>query len=306
MAAADEHDCAFEQIPIPALRSSSFAGRHRASAAELARQREAARIGAGVLVIAAGMSFVALVVAYAAVRASRPEVFLFGRYYLDPEAGLLASLSLLLSAFTSGLAGRCAATDRPRALRSAIAATIALGAAFLAIQGHDFWNKAENGLLPGARFVPTEEVWCTEAFAREHPAATQLSLRLDARWLTSTGAADSALAQHADSASASAGADARSYALLRKIGVLGPSATLANVPSRPRNAHVFWGLYWLMMGAHCVYFSVGVGLWGAVFVRCRTGEVGAPALMLLDAVVLFWQFLAMAWVALFSLFYLAH
>lgn len=304
MAPVDELEPVYERITIPPLRAPSFVGDSQAGAAEFRRQRDAARLGAALLVIAAGVSFAALIVAYAAFRAGRAEAFLFGRYYLNPELGLLASLSLLLSAFTSGLAARCAALDRPFSMGFAIAATIALGAAFLAIQSHDFWNKIETGLLPGARFVPTEEVWSTDAFRREQPAATELALRLDARWLTITGAADPALPKPGEAPAAHV--DARSYGLLRKVGVLGPSATLANVPSRPRNAHVFWGLYLLMMGTHSAYLLAGLALWVSVLVRSRRGGVALPVLMRIDSVTLFWQFLAMVWVVLFPLFYLVH
>lgn len=310
MAPVDEHEPALQELLIPALRMPTFdAGRVNESA-DLVREREVARTGAGLLVISAAVPFVALVVAYAAFRACRLEVFLFGRYYLDANTGLLASLALLLSAFTSGLAARFGATVRLKKMRGAIAATIALGAAFLVIQGHDFWSKAEHGLLPGARFVPTEEVWSTEAFKREHPAATQLAQRLDARWLTITGTADTADAQRgvptSAAVSAAEKADSSAYAVLRKIGVLGPNATLASVPSRPRNAHAFWGLYLLMMGAHAAYLLVGLAGWASLLAPSPTGELALPAQTRLDGVILFWQFLTMLWVVLFPLFYLVH
>src|SRR5262249_3955884 len=140
------------------------------------------------------------------------------------------------------------------------AATIVLAGFFLGIQGAEYSDKLERRLLPGRHFLATEQVWETGRFKKEHPRAAEYAERFrpgDPTRLDERGASPAALRP------------------LIAVGALGPRAVLSNAPSEPRNAHAFFGVYFLISGLHALHVLAGAAVWAWMLSRVRRSANGA-------------------------------
>ncbi|MHC5024329.1 MAG: cytochrome c oxidase subunit 3 [Planctomycetota bacterium] len=111
-----------------------------------------------------------------------------------------------------------------------------------------------------------------------------------------------------DAAAGPAGLEARGPEEMEQAGLHG-AADLpphARDPSRPHNAHLFFGIYFLMTGLHGIHVLVGILAmsWLLVRVLCRhfSSEYYTPV----DLVGLYWHVVDLIWIFLFPLFYLIH
>jgi cytochrome c oxidase subunit III len=119
---------------------------------DLEQRRETARIGMWVFLMTEVMFFGALFVAYFYDRSLFPEGFASAGSRTDLGLGAANTAVLLLSSLTMALAVSAAERGRVRALRARLLATMALGAAFLALKGLEYARHIQDGLLPGAAF----------------------------------------------------------------------------------------------------------------------------------------------------------
>jgi cytochrome c oxidase subunit 3 len=175
---------------------------------------------------------------------------------------------------------------RRRKLALAIALTIACGTLFLGIKGVEYAAKAEEGLLPGSRFNPVDQVWERQSFQRLHPEAARYAAALRKRVM------------RPDVVTPKPPREA--VAPLLRAGVIGGAAEFAMLPSVPRNAHVFFGLYFLMTGLHALHVVIGVGVW--IWLLSRA----ALSVAAVDYAALYWHLVDVIWIYLFPLLYLSH
>jgi cytochrome c oxidase subunit 3 len=251
-------------------------------------------------VAADGVFFATLLGIALTVRSIHPEVFAYGRYFLDPRFGVVESSTLLASALFGTLTIRLAA-EHSRRLVPALGATIVLAVIFLALGGYEMSTLAERGLLPGSRFTNTEAVWNTPAFRSEHPAAARYAENFraappPARATVSTRG--SRPAPHQPSAAAPS--------VLTEAGVLGEHAVFAEVPSEPKNAHLFFGLFFVVTIVHAIHVVAGIGVWGWLLLRASRRSLRFPSAVSTDAASLYFSLVALMRVALCPLFYLAQ
>jgi cytochrome c oxidase subunit 3 len=259
-------------------------------------QLAAGKLGMWVLIVTEILFFSGLFVAYAVCRAARPEVFTYAHYFLDPKLGALNTCVLLLSSLTAASAVTFAQQNRRRLLCASIAVTIALGALFLAVKYVEYSHKVDHGLLPGARFNPTEQLWELEAFERRHPEAVQYvaTLQADAHKLR----------QNVDDPRPTARPE--QIEPLLAAGLIGEQAEYPNLPSLPKNAHLFFGIYFLLTGLHGLHVVAGVGVWTWLLVRAAAGTFGASYFGPIDYAALYWHLVDLIWIYLFPLLYLLH
>jgi len=260
-------------------------------------------------VAADGVFFATLLGIALTVRSIHPEVFAYGRYFLDARFGVLESSTLLASALFGTLTIRLAA-ERSTRLASALAATIVLAIVFLGLGGYEMSTLAERGLLPGSRYTNTEAVWNTPAFRSEHPAAARYAetfrvARLPGRAARPERGVRPALRE----------ASLAAPAPLMAAGVLGERAVYAQVPSEPKNAHIFFGLFFVVTMVHIIHVLAGVVAWGWLLVRAsRFGNFPGssrrslpfPTPASADAVSLYFCLVTLMRVALCPLFYLSQ
>jgi cytochrome c oxidase subunit III len=124
---------------------------------DLTQQREASTLGMWVFLSTEVLFFGALLAGYTVYRREYPAAFAAASHHLDAMLGATNTCVLLASSLTMALAVRAAAAGRKRPLLGYLAATIALGGAFLAIKGIEYAHKLAEGLVPGSGFRWTGE-----------------------------------------------------------------------------------------------------------------------------------------------------
>jgi cytochrome c oxidase subunit 3 len=263
------------------------------------QQFDAGKLGIWLFLLTEVLFFSGLFCAYAVYRAAHPEIFSYAHYFLDARLGALNTCVLLVSSLTAALAVRFAQLGQRRLLALNIVITILCAFAFLGVKYVEYSHKFEDGLLPGVYFNPTEHVWETPAFKHQHPEASAYAERL--REFAAKGKAEDAVSRdrlvkptHAE------------LEPLLKAGVLGPKAEYAEFPSQPRNAHLFFGIYFMMTGLHGIHVLGGIGVWTWLLVRALRGEFGAAYFGPIDYAALYWHLVDLIWIYLFPLLYLIH
>jgi cytochrome c oxidase subunit 3 len=89
-------------------------------------------------------------------------------------------------------------------------------------------------------------------------------------------------------------------------GVIGPKAETRDVPSKPRNAHVFFSIYFFMTGLHGIHVLVGIGIWIWMLLKANKGVFGPNYFGPIDFTALYWHLVDLIWIYLFPLLYLIH
>ena len=263
------------------------------------QQFDAGKLGIWLFLLTEVLFFSGLFCAYAVYRAAHPEIFSYAHYFLDARLGALNTCVLLVSSLTAALSVRFAQLGQRRLLALNIVITILCAVAFLGVKYVEYSHKFEDGLLPGVYFNPTEHVWETPAFKHQHPEASAYAEQL--RAFAATGKAEDAVSLDRFAKPTHAELEP-----LLKAGVLGPHAEYANFPSQPRNAHVFFGIYFMMTGLHGIHVLGGIGVWAWLLVRALRGEFGARYFGPIDYAALYWHLVDLIWIYLFPLLYLIH
>ena len=70
-------------------------------------------------------------------------------------------------------------------------------------------------------------------------------------------------------------------------------------------AELFYCFYWVATGLHGVHMVIGIGLVGWIWWRARHGEFSRDYVTPVEAVGLYWSFVDLAWIAIYSLIYVA-
>ena len=72
----------------------------------------------------------------------------------------------------------------------------------------------------------------------------------------------------------------------------------------PRQAEMFFSLYFCMTGLHALHMIIGVGLLSWLIARARRGDFSLRYSTPVDLVGLYWHFVDIVWIFLFPLLYL--
>ena len=117
---------------------------------DLAQQRAAAELGMWLFLVTELMFFGGLFTAYLVYRYLYPAQFAAGSQTMDVTLGTINTAVLLTSSLTMALAVHAAGTSRRWQLVGLLAATILLGAVFLAVKAYEYHHKYEHQLIPFA------------------------------------------------------------------------------------------------------------------------------------------------------------
>lgn len=297
------------------------------------QQFDSGKLGIWLFLVTEVLFFAGLFCAYSLYRSMHPEIFVWAHYYLDTNMGAINTCVLILSSLTAAWSVRNAQLKQQGALVLNIVITIACACTFMVVKYFEYSHKFHDGLLPGPRFKPTEVVWETPSFKEKHPHAAELAEHMAhaakagaantadgkaAEAKPVEGKAVEAKAEHgaAGHGAAEHGAAAEPLKLtvaerrealheLEKAGVIGPRAE-GVAPSRPRGAHVFFGIYFFMTGLHGVHVLVGIGIWIWLLLRAMKGQFGPLYFGPIDYAALYWHLVDLIWIYLFPLLYLIH
>jgi cytochrome c oxidase subunit 3 len=285
------------------------------------QQFDAGKLGIWLFLLTEVLFFAGLFCAYTIYRAMRPEVFVYAHYFLNTKLGAVNTCVLLLSSLTAAWAVRNAQLRQHGLLKLNIVITILCACTFMVVKYFEYSHKYHDGLLPGPRFAPKEQVWELEGFKHKHPEAAEYAEHLVKH-------AKEAAAKPAAAAGAPAahGADPNVEAAatehdtqgehvrptleqlepLIAAGILGPKAETPNLPSKPRNAHVFFSIYFFMTGLHGFHVLVGIGIWVWMLLKANKKEFGPNYFGPIDYTALYWHLVDLIWIYLFPLLYLIH
>lgn len=123
-------------------------------AAAFARQRDGATFGIWIFLASEVLFFAALFLIYTAYRIANPEAFAAAGRATNIVYGTLNTAILLTSSLTMAMAAQGAEKGLFRRLTlGCLAATAALGLAFLVVKGFEYREDIEKHLVPGAHFA---------------------------------------------------------------------------------------------------------------------------------------------------------
>jgi cytochrome c oxidase subunit 3 len=245
---------------------------------------------------------------------------------------------LLISSLTAAWAVRNAQLKQQKLLLTNIVITVACACTFMVVKYFEYSHKAHDGLLWGPNFDPKEQVWELDDFKKKHPKAAAYALELEhaaeakhaaaaAGAKPVTAPAASAAPAHAapttdgatPGAPAPAGAPGEQAEVkaprkptleevepLLKAGLIGDKAEKSEGVSRPRNAHVFFSIYFFMTGLHGLHVLIGIGIWVWLFFKAKRGVFGPNYFGPIDYAALYWHLVDLIWIYLFPLLYLIH
>jgi cytochrome c oxidase subunit 3 len=289
-----------------------------------AQQFDAGKLGVWLFLLTEVLFFAGLFCAYTIYRSMRPEVFVYAHYFLDTRLGALNTCVLLISSLTAAWAVRNAQLGEKTKLIVNIVITIACACTFMVVKYFEYSAKFEHGLLWGKNFNPQHQVWEQPTFKSRHPEAAEFAEKLaEEMGLPKEGEKgahekEGATAPaHGTAAPGSAKSEAPAHALkeaphgteeeiepLLSAGVIGPKAQPGLM--RPRNAHVFFGVYFFMTGLHGIHVLVGIGIWIWLLIRATKNEFGPMYFGPIDYAALYWHLVDLIWIYLFPLLYLIH
>ena len=279
------------------------------------QQFDAGKLGIWLFLLTEVLFFAGLFCAYTVYRAMHPEVFVYAHYFLDTKLGALNTCVLLGSSLTAAWAVRNAQLAEKKLLITNIVITIGCAFTFMCVKYVEYSHKYHDGLLPGRAFNPTEQVWELKSFRDKHPEAAEYAEKLhkSAAHAEKAGASPTATAE-----GASAGGQAKQETAIEKptpeqlepliqAGLVGPRSLDPAAPiSRPRMAHVFFGIYFFMTGLHGFHVLIGIGVWVWMLLKALKGQFGPNYFGPIDFTALYWHLVDLIWIYLFPLLYLIH
>ncbi|HEY4157757.1 MAG TPA: cytochrome c oxidase subunit 3, partial [Polyangiaceae bacterium] len=228
-------------------------------------------------------------------------------YFLNTTMGAINTCVLLISSLTAAWAVRNAQLGQKSLLMLNIVITIACACTFMVVKYFEYSHKFHDGLLPGPRFHPTEQVWEVESFKLKHPEAAEYAERL-------AKAAEEKKKKPAAAVAIVPGTEQPTFEKpteeqlepLVKAGLIGPLSEEPGGISRPKDAHVFFSCYFFMTGLHGIHVLAGIGVWIWLLVRASKGQFGPKYFGPIDYAALYWHLVDLIWIYLFPLLYLIH
>ena len=292
------------------------------------QQFDAGKLGIWLFLLTEVLFFAGLFCAYTIYRAMRPEVFVYAHYFLDTKLGALNTCVLLVSSLTAAWAVRNAQLAEKSKLCLNIVITIACACTFMMVKYFEYSHKVHDGLLWGPNFNPHQQVYETESFKRKHPEAAAYAQRIaQGMGLAKPGApaghaevanAEGTATTHGTEAAATPAAPASKHEVIAKLGtptreeveplvkagVIGSNSEPDKL--RPRNAHVFFSIYFFMTGLHGLHVLIGIGVFVWLLLRAMKGQFGPKYFGPIDYAALYWHLVDLIWIYLFPLLYLIH
>src|SRR5213080_474282 len=120
---------------------------------DIEQQREAAKLGMWIFLATEILFFGGMFLGYTIYRAMYPQEFAAASRHLDVVFGTVNTAVLLCSSLTMALAVHSAQLGSRRMLALFLGLTMLLGAVFLGIKFYEYYQKYEEGLIPGSGFT---------------------------------------------------------------------------------------------------------------------------------------------------------
>ena len=269
------------------------------------QQFETGKLGVWLFLAQEVLFFTGLFCAYAVYRSMHPEIFKWAHYFLDKRMGALNTIVLIFSSFTAAWAVRAAQLGQRRTLIANICVTIACAFTFMGVKYFEYSHKFHDGLLWGRNFNPTEEVVELESFKHKHPEVARAIEEARAAAGGEHGTVKTiAGGEHAAVEPKDVAAGAKPEPAIDENAIARAAAGHDVVVARPRDAHIFFGIYFFMTGLHGLHVVAGIIIWFWMLVRAVKGHFGPKYFGPIDFSALYWHLVDLVWIYLFPLLYL--
>lgn len=274
------------------------------------QQFDAGKLGIWLFLLTEVLFFAGLFCAYTVYRSMHPEVFVYAHYFLDTKLGAVNTCVLLISSLTAAWAVRNAQLAEKKMLMINIVVTIACAFTFMGVKYVEYSHKYHDGLLPGKNFQPKEQIWELETFRHKHPEAAEYAeklAKLDEKKHEAPAAGAAAATPEGHSEEKLERPTEEELEPLIAAGLVGPRSLDPSAHiSRPRMAHVFFGIYFFMTGLHGFHVLIGIGIWVWMLLKASKGHFGPTYFGPIDFTALYWHLVDLIWIYLFPLLYLIH
>lgn len=241
------------------------------------QQFDAGKFGMWLFLVQEVLFFSGLFVFYAIYRVNHPEVFKWGHQALDPFYGFINTLVLIFSSLTMAWAVRCAQKGQQRGLIINLVITLVCAGIFLCVKYVEYSAKFEHGYL-----------WA-EAFNERQLMDAETAGNAEAAAATEGHATDAAHEEASHGHEAEHAHDDHGH------GPVGPP---------PKNAGVFFSIYFSMTGLHAIHVIAGIIAITWILVRSVKGHFGPEYFGPVDYVGLYWHLVDLVWIYLFPMLYL--
>lgn len=275
--------------------------------------------------------FSGMFVAYAAFRASNPELFDEAAQFLNPTLGAGNTVVLLLSSLTVAWAVRCAQTNQQRGLLINLLITLMCAGIFMGVKSVEYSLKFKEGLFWRGMYsyvegshpdlTGTHEMLHKLGIGLAVAGAVLLVLGLvlgagsvGRRWgffalgLTVLGAAagclignvytawDEAQKHHAADHDHDTHAEPLPDQLLESAPINGGQG--------PKFPGVFFSIYYAMTGVHAIHILGGIGVFVWIVSRAARHHFDPTYYGPVEYTGLYWHLVDLIWIYLFPLLYL--
>jgi cytochrome c oxidase subunit 3 len=283
------------------------------------QQFEAGKLGMWLFLATEVLLFGGLFVGYAVWRGNHPELFKFGSEYLDTKMGAINTAVLIASSLTMAWAVTAIQQNKQKLTLILLSLTFCGAATFMVIKYFEYTHKFHMGIYPGMKFYegphddhgPGEAAHAEEAThaAAETPAAEVEPPAAE----TAPPAGDGPEAEATQIALAAVGPTglaAGASTLIDAEPVEDETADAGEPPppmelaQRPRAAHMFFNIYFMMTGLHGIHVIIGGFVIGWLIFRTRRGDFSREYFTPVDLGGLYWHVVDLIWIFLFPLFYL--
>ncbi len=302
------------------------------------QQFEAGKLGMWLFIATEILLFGGLFVGYSVWRGNHPELFEYSSHFLDTTMGGINTAVLIASSLTMAAAVTVAQRNDPvkqdkrPILILLLVLTLCGAAGFMVIKYFEWTHKFAEGWYPGVKYYekPSDKshTWDSHAgvigvemttIDTVDGAPTRGDLGLpDTVTVELPAAAPVAVAPDhflADKLAAVYGNDDAAHA----GDPHGADVTTHDAkhdeheqthplqdPHRPRDAHIFFNIYYMMTGLHGIHVIIGGIVITWLLIKSFRGQFHRDYFTPVDLGGLYWHVVDLIWIFLFPLFYLIH
>jgi cytochrome c oxidase subunit 3 len=308
------------------------------------QQFEAGKLGMWLFLATEFLLFGGLFGAYAVYRHNHPELFAYGSQFLDVKYGGTNTVVLILSSLTMAMSVTAAQLGRKRQLITLLTLTFLGGCMFMGIKYIEYKKKFEDNIVWGTglyevpehsvdkvreAFRSGESVEAATATATLDPEEAVVEtigdLEIPRSQIKSAAEGPRGLSEDAkrvagapvdrelDTEHAAGGQlehddhypEPEGYDDHGAHGGHGHPDPRTD-PNRPPNAHLFFGIYFVMTGLHGLHVLAGMAVIGWLIVKAARGHFSSEYFTPVDFGGLYWHVVDLIWIFLFPLLYLIH
>ncbi|MCP4895395.1 MAG: cytochrome c oxidase subunit 3 family protein [bacterium] len=249
--------------------------------------------------------FGGLFCAYAVYRSNHPEIFVWAHHFLDKNLGALNTVILIFSSFTVAWAVRAAQLRQRKILQLMLVLTIICAGGFMAVKAVEYSAKWEHGLLWARQYNP--------AVHDDHEAEPTSHETMSSSADDHGPAADPTNADTEPTPDPLLRDSERTTLPDSAAGPQGLAVQEAETDveenehlTEPRNARVFFSIYFLMTGLHGIHVLGGIGAMLWLLFKAGRGDFDSGHFTPVHIVGLYWHLVDLIWIYLFLLLYLIH